>query len=338
MRAGLRRFPLPPRRGGSRGRLEGAASKIRGTSGTAAPERGLSSTADPLPGDHPKPGRSVREGLLIAVTGAVATSVVAALLSPSTMGAVLDFLTGDDGDGASTSSLTSTPRDDRESPGAATAFKTASSPDGAVTIHVPATWGFRRSGWNLSFVRTPQGGYQSGMAHPGSAVQAGTGTGLGPDSGSILDTETLWLGASSEAATYLGLPGRSAEELLGYLKLLARTVTYNNDGCTLVGEGALEVEGFLVVHRRWTGCADLTDQSLWDVYGVSDSGDVIMSALLVTTSLTEAESRQVLTGWALAPEQLPTGPAFRTDSLAEYPRPSWFEPPSGSTPGSSAFP
>lgn len=170
-------------------------------------------------------------------------------------------------------------------------------------------------------------------------IAAGTGAGLGPDSGTLIDSDSFWLGASSEAAAYLGLAGRTPEELRTYLRLLVRTVPYGAaNECALVDEGELSVEGYLTLYRHWTGCAGLETQALWDVYGVSRSGDVVMSALLVTITLTEAEARELLASWALAPEYFPTGPAFKRDQLGEYPRPPWFERPSSSNPGSIAFP
>lgn len=265
----------------------------------------------------------MRDGLLIAVAGAIATSIVAAILSPSSLGAIRDLVSGDGGKGSSASTLGSAAE---KTPASKTRFtyRAATSSDGSLTLRLPSDWGAREAGWNLVFVRTPQGAARHGLAYPGTAMQAGIGTGLNIEAGAWMDSESYWLGASAEAATNLGLPGRSSQELRGYLAQLARAIPYGAaNGCDLADEGELDVEGYLVYHRRWTGCAGFASQSLWDVYGVSRSGDVMMSAILVTKTLTDIQARELLTTWTVAPEHLPTGPALRREDVGQYPLPPW---------------
>ena len=127
------------------------------------------------------------------------------------------------------------------------------------------------------------------------------------------------------------MPGRAPLELREYVQALARQSNFDQSGCFLVGEGELDVDGYFVYYRHWAGCGGFPDQTTWDVYGVTESGSAIMSALLVTTAMPETQQRQMVTGWTLDPQALPSGSAYERKGAAEFPLPPWLE-----VPGSSA--
>lgn len=245
----------------------------------------------------------------LAAVGAVVTAVITAVLSPSTFSAVQGWFVEDDAKNEGT-----TPRVPLE-------FEGTSSRDGSITISIPQDWGSGGGRWDLPF---------AGRIDVGSAVKGGIGAGL--TSSNSFDEPNMYLGASSKAAERLGLPGREEEELADYLTVLVRFLDYTKEGCTLSREGSIEKPGFIGRYRVWDDCRNFEGTRFWDAYYVSEAGDVLLSATLVSVATTtEDEETRMLTDWSIRPEKLPTSKETQEAGENGYPAPEWSVGPHGET-------
>jgi hypothetical protein len=263
--------------------------------------------------------------VIIAVAGAVATAVATAVFSPST----IKSLWGSDEDAAPDSSARSSASQSQgNGPTASSSasegpveLKTIQSDLGAITLRVPREWGNKRAAWNLTFVPSPRPGQQSGEVSPGDGLVSASTSGVSNDS--FYGSEFVGFVASSAAAEDLRTAGRSRGPLTEYLYDLVRSAHYTDDGCKLTDEGELDVEGYVAVYRTYAECAGFSDSHLWDMYGLSEDGRVMVSAGLGSSHLSLEQQREVLDSWAVAPERLPAGPGYRRDDAVELPLPPW---------------
>ncbi len=264
----------------------------------------------------PESSRSpTRDAIKIAVVGAVATVVTTALLSGGTWRSVIGWF-GEDAESASQSRTTDSSGPSASTSTAPVAMKTVRSSDGAITLQVPTSWGYSRAGWNLDF---------AGFVDPGSALRAGAGEGVSSTKGYSI--ETYYLGASAGTAERLGLPGRDEKELRTYLTTLVRYLDWTIDGCVLEEEGELDVDGYLTVFRRWSGCAGFSHMSMWEVFAVTTSGDLLVSSQLQTGEVPVEGQRELLTGWLVRPERIPSGEPRKVKPEFAFPPPPWMPTP-----------
>jgi hypothetical protein len=269
---------------------------------------------------------------MIAVVGAVATAAATALISPSTWGSVWDAVSGDESSSPPTSQSPSPSQSLPTSADTPTPLKSVQSNEGGVIMRVPQDWGSREAAWNLTFVPSPRPGVNPGRVDVGDGLLAGIGTGA--VNNSYYDSESFVVVASSAAAERLDMPGRSESELVGYLFTLVRSAHYDLDDCTLVAESEVDVPGYFEVAREYETCRGFPGSHYWDVQAVSVDGRVMVSAGLASTKMSLSEQQEMLSDWTVAPEKLPTGPAYKRDDAAEDPPPPWL--PQGELPGDSA--
>jgi hypothetical protein len=256
-----------------------------------------------------------RDAVKIAVAGAIATVVTTALLSGA-WSSVAGWFGGDDSSSAREAGETSTTGSPPPTPSpssTAPTMKDFTSGDNAIKLRVPETWGHVRSGWNLDFDE---------QIDPGSGLRAGVDDGV--SSSKNYATDTYYLGASSAAAERLGLHGRDEVDLRDYLTTLVRHLDWTLDGCVLDEEGELDVDGYVVVFRKWSACAGFSHMTMWDVFGVSRSGDVLMSAQLQSGTTPVELQREMLTDWLVRPEALPSGSTRKVKARFEFPTPAWY--------------
>lgn len=174
------------------------------------------------------------------------------------------------------------PSDPSASPVAETSppveFKRVSSSDSALAFDVPDDWLVVRAGWNYEV---------DGVLDEGSAGIAGDSPGDSFDWGE----DGVWVGASVDAATRIGLPGSDQDTFSAWVDEQVRVNDYWLDqGCVLSSMHPDPPEGVVGEVVVWEDCAGTTDVRLWELWSVLDSGEAIVLAQLTMTADTSDES------------------------------------------------
>ncbi|WP_344738111.1 hypothetical protein [Microbacterium awajiense] len=214
----------------------------------------------------------------VAVAGALATAII----TPER----LDWALG----------LLATP-DPSASPVQETAqsvqFKRVTTSDSALAFDVPEDWLVVAARWNYEI---------DGVLDEGSAGIAGHSPADWVDWGE----DGVWLGASVDAATRLGLPGAGHETSAAWVREQVRLNDYWLDqGCVLSSMHPAPPDGVVGEVVVWENCAGTAGVRLWELWSVLDAGEAIVLAQLTMTSETSDEAAaRIISSIVIAPDRI----------------------------------
>lgn len=272
---------------------------------TPAPAAGATGGAEPERPPHPSIWQS--EGAKVAVIGAVATALAAAIFTSSRIDAIVGWFPG------SSSATSATP----SSTSPATAYKTVTGGDRAITLSVPADWGVGDAHYNLPV---------AGVIDAGSGLRSGKGSGM--VSAASYDEPSAFIGGSVDAAKRLQLAGRSAQDHAKYIKQLLQSDDYTIDGCSYAGQQTLDKPGFVAIADTWTSCNGFPDTEFRNMYAIGGDGSILVVGQVVTVGAERASGEKILGSFAIRPGSVMSG---RPESTPDkrHPVPDWVAARSG---------
>lgn len=184
-------------------------------------------------------------------------------------------------------------------------MKRVSDPSGALTLTVPESWGFHRGEQNIPFGATIDRD-QGRNNYAGTAFVSGTSPGMS-DENDLFEPD-IYVAASRDAADDLGVVGATPDELQTWAQGLVRVLDWGTiDDCTLLGDQAPQVAGYVTSGRLWRDCNGFDGTYRWDVAAASDDGTVVMLLQLQFSdeNLPMDSADAVMSSITVAPEKLP---------------------------------
>jgi hypothetical protein len=288
--------PIPPHTGDDRLR---DPERLAGIGAETA-----SDNLEDLPEATAAPGTSCREGRgttipwirrhrwaargLGVVGTAIVTATATAVISPETLGSL--FGRNDDAGG-----------------GAPVRYETKVSADKAISFSAPETW----VAYDTDPLILPEGDGPR-PSFPGSALLAATGRAPVPSWGD----DGAYVGATSVAASSLGLAGASAEELQQWAEDEAQVNDWGIEGCVPVrGTDPPERSGWIVAGRVWDDCATVQGYRYWEYYAVSIDGQIIAAiAIALRPDSPDEIAETVFESWEVFADRLPSDMPMRGSS------------------------
>lgn len=177
-------------------------------------------------------------------------------------------------------------------------FKRVTTGDSALAFDVPGDWLVINASWNYEV---------EGVLDEGSAGLAGDS----PRDSNDWGEDGVWVGASVDAATRIGLPGAEPETLSAWAREQVRLNDYwIEQGCVLSSMSPDLPAGVVGEVAVWENCADTAGIRMWELYSVLDSGEaVVLAQLVMTADTTDEMAARIISSIVVVPNRVASAPA-----------------------------
>lgn len=176
-------------------------------------------------------------------------------------------------------------------------YKSAVSPDGAVTLDIPKSWGTLRGRYNITY---------DGHSDVGSAFNVGTN----PQGGTDYGKDGAYVGVSREAADRANFSSMSGQEKRTWIERQMAADDWTIDGCVLTARTLPGKAGWYLVSAYWKDCLGVPGNDQWNVIGISnDNTTVVDMELDKSPAVSDATLRHIVATFAIQPSKIPSPPS-----------------------------